>query len=107
MNTNKIHLKRKIFVLLNLIIKILNLVIKSTQKNQIKMPKNKGRGGKSYRRGKNDNDTKRELVKKEEGSDYAQVLSMLGNGRLSCKSLSDGKTRLAHIRGRLKKKVWI
>lgn len=83
------------------------MVIKSTQKNQIKMPKNKGRGGKSYRRGKNDNDTKRELVKKEEGSDYAQVLSMLGNGRLSCKSLSDGKTRLAHIRGRLKKKVWI
>ena len=29
------------------------------------MPKNKGRGGKDYRRGKNENQTKRELVFKE------------------------------------------
>lgn len=29
------------------------------------MPKNKGRGGKNYRRGKNENETKRELVFKE------------------------------------------
>lgn len=31
---------------------------------------------------------------------------MLGNGRLECKCF-DGPTRLAHIRGKLRKKVWI
>jgi hypothetical protein len=47
------------------------------------MPKNKGKGGKSRRRGKGDNgDDKRELIFKEDGQEYAQVLTMLGNGRL-------------------------
>lgn len=31
------------------------------------MPKNKGRGGKNYRRGKNENLTKRALETKEDG----------------------------------------
>jgi translation initiation factor 1A len=31
------------------------------------MPKNKGRGGKNYRRGKNENETKRELIFAEDG----------------------------------------
>jgi translation initiation factor 1A len=31
---------------------------------------------------------------------------MLGNGRLEAKCF-DGPTRLAHIRGKLRKKVWI
>lgn len=43
---------------------------------------------------------------KEEGQEYAQVVKMLGSGRLSC-SCFDGQTRLAHIRGKLRKKVWI
>ena len=47
------------------------------------MPKGaKGKGGKNRRRGKNDGDEKRELVFKEDGQEYAQVLTMLGNGRL-------------------------
>ncbi|KAI0522262.1 hypothetical protein F5B22DRAFT_593583 [Xylaria bambusicola] len=71
------------------------------------MPKNKGKGGKNRRRGKNESDKeKRELVFKEEGQEYAQVVKMLGSGRLSC-SCFDGQTRLAHIRGKLRKKVWI
>ncbi|EAS07745.3 eukaryotic translation initiation factor 1A (macronuclear) [Tetrahymena thermophila SB210] len=70
------------------------------------MPKNKGRGGKNYRRGKNENETKRELVFKEEGMEYAQVIKMLGNGRLEVFCF-DGKRRIGHICGRLKKKVWI
>ena len=37
------------------------------------MPKNKGRGGKNYRRGKNENLSKRQLEMKEEGQDYAHV----------------------------------
>eukprot|EP00871_Galdieria_phlegrea_P003057 jgi/Galph1/3752/GphlegSOOS_G2407.1 len=71
------------------------------------MPKNKGKGGKNRRRGKNDNDEeKRELVFKEEGQEYAQITRMLGNGR--CEALCfDGTRRLCHIRGKMRKKVWI
>ncbi|KAK9241974.1 nucleic acid-binding protein [Lipomyces tetrasporus] len=71
------------------------------------MPKNKGKGGKNRRRGKNENDDeKRELVFKEDGQEYAQVVKMLGNGRLEALCF-DGEKRLAHIRGKLRKKVWI
>jgi len=71
------------------------------------MPKNKGKGGKNRRRGKNENDNeKRELTFKEEGQEYAQVVKILGNGRLEALCF-DGEKRLAHIRGKLRKKVWI
>jgi len=71
------------------------------------MPKNKGKGGKNRRRGKNENENeKRELVFKEDGQEYAQVTKMLGNGRLEAMCF-DGSKRLCHIRGKLRKKVWI
>ncbi|KAK4336626.1 hypothetical protein RND71_043738 [Anisodus tanguticus] len=71
------------------------------------MPKNKGKGGKNRRRGKNENENdKRELVFKEDGQEYAQVVKMLGNGRLEALCF-DGVKRLCHIRGKLRKKVWI
>lgn len=71
------------------------------------MPKNKGKGGKNRRRGKNENDAeKRELIFKEDGQEYAQVLKMLGNGRLEALCF-DGVKRLCQIRGKLRKKVWI
>src|SRR5271167_2560319 len=67
-------------------------------------------GGKNRRRGKNENDNeKRELVFKEEGQEYAQVIKMLGNGRLEamCFDPKGATRRLAHIRGKLRKKVWV
>jgi len=71
------------------------------------MPKNKGKGGKNRRRGKNENENdKRELVFKDVGQEYAQVVKMLGNGRLEALCF-DGVKRLCHIRGKLRKKVWI
>ena len=89
-----------------------------------------GKGGKNRRRGKNENEReKRELVFKEDGQgnlnntreshlyqiifdicthfvyvEYAQVLKMLGNGRLQALCF-DGVERLCHIRGKLRKKV--
>ena len=39
-------------------------------------------------------------------AEYAQVVKMLGNGRLEAMCF-DGTKRLAHIRGKLRKKVWI
>ena len=73
------------------------------------MPKNtKGKGGKNRRRGKHGGDLegKAELVIKEEGQEYAQVIRMLGNGRLEGHCF-DGQTRLCHIRGKMRKKVWV
>lgn len=71
------------------------------------MPKNKGKGGKNRRRGKNENELdKRELIFKEDGQEYAQVVRMLGNGRLEAFCF-DGTTRLCHIRGKMRKKVWV
>mmetsp|Transcript_24413 Transcript_24413/g.34460 ORF Transcript_24413/g.34460 Transcript_24413/m.34460 type:complete len:136 (-) Transcript_24413:31-438(-) len=71
------------------------------------MPKSKGNGGKNRRRGKNVNEgEKRELILKEEGQEYAQVVRMLGNGRLEAHCF-DGKSRLAHIRGKMRKKMWV
>jgi translation initiation factor 1A len=49
---------------------------------------------------------KTELLIKEEGQEYAKVLKMLGNGRLNAYCF-DGIERMCHIRGKLKKKVWI
>jgi hypothetical protein len=47
---------------------------------------------------------KRELIFKEDGQEYAQVLRMLGNGRLEAQCI-DGTKRLCHIRGKMRKKV--
>ncbi|KAK9844052.1 hypothetical protein WJX81_003047 [Elliptochloris bilobata] len=70
------------------------------------MPKNKGKGGKNRRRGKNESEEKRELIFKEDGQEYAQVMRMLGNGRLEAMCI-DGIKRLCHIRGKMRKKVWV
>ncbi|KAF6006177.1 Translation initiation factor 1A [Brettanomyces bruxellensis] len=69
--------------------------------------KGKGKGGKNRRRGKHQNySQKRELVLKEEDQEYAQITKMLGNGRVEA-TCFDGKKRIAHIRGKLRKKVWM
>jgi translation initiation factor 1A len=47
-----------------------------------------------------------ELVLKEDGQEYAKVISLVGEGRLIAQCM-DGIERLCHIRGALKKKVWI
>ena len=39
-------------------------------------------------------------------AEYAQVLKMLGNGRLEAMCI-DGIKRLCHIRGKMRKKVWV
>lgn len=70
------------------------------------MPKNKGKGGKNRRKGKTESVVKRELIYKEEGQDYAQVTRMLGNGRVEA-VFPDGTMRQCHIRGKMRKKVWI
>lgn len=49
---------------------------------------------------------KGELIFKELGQEYSQILRMLGNGR--CETYCfDGVKRLCHIRGKMRKKIWI
>jgi translation initiation factor 1A len=67
------------------------------------MPKRKTKGQKRKIRKEPD---KRELVYKDDGQEYAKVLKMLGNGRCELQCI-DGITRLGHIRGAMRNKIWI
>jgi len=71
------------------------------------MPKNKGKGGKNRKKGKNDNmSQKRELIFKEEGQEYALVTKLLGNCNMNVDGADEVK-RIAHVRGAMRKKVWM
>lgn len=73
------------------------------------MPKNKGAGGNKKRRGKGTAKTTREFVYKTTGEEYGQIIKSLGNGfmEVNCFS-SEGTTKMrAHIRGIMRKKVWM
>jgi len=66
-------------------------------------------GGNKHKKKKNNPSTtevERELIFKVESQEYAQVTKILGNCRLEVQCF-DGKTRLANIRGSMRKKVWI
>jgi len=74
----------------------------------VKMPKNKGKGGKNRSRAKSDRDGKRELHFKnvDEGQEYAQVLKMHGGPWLEAYCF-DGVKRMCHICGKMGRKVRI
>ena len=81
------------------------------------MPKNKGKGGKKFKRFKHDNESKRPLVLKEEDQCYAKVTKMLGSGRLMADCYIENKDKsienmemknvMCIIRGSMRKRVWI
>ena len=72
------------------------------------MGKNKGKGGKTRRRGKNQKkDVIQTLEFREEGQDYAKVTKMLGNGRVLAYCFTQAKEILCIIRGSMRKKIWI
>ena len=67
----------------------------------------KKKGAKSKKKSNvNKSDVERPLLFKEEGQEYCQVTKILGNCRLTGTCI-DGVERLCHIRGSMKKKVWI
>ena len=70
------------------------------------MPKNSGKGGKGKRKGKGSIPTSREIIIKDSGQEYGKVVKMSGDCRLEVLCF-DGVTRLARIRGKMKKRVWI
>ncbi len=72
------------------------------------MPKNKGKGGKNWKKGKKGSGEghTRELEYKEPGQEYAQVTKMLGDGRVALQCY-DGIQRTGLIRGTMRRRVWI
>ncbi|KAL0248528.1 hypothetical protein GEMRC1_003764 [Eukaryota sp. GEM-RC1] len=71
------------------------------------MPIGKGKGGKHRRRGKAGEPFKRELIVKEPGQEYAQCQKLLGNARVEVTCFPSQRKRLAHIRGKLRKRCWM
>ena len=66
-----------------------------------------GKGGKQRKRGKNTGvGERRELIYKDEGQEYGQILRLLGNGRTDVNCF-DGNKRMCTIRGKLRNRVWI
>ena len=65
-------------------------------------------GGNKHKKKKNNTvvEIERELIFKTEDQEYAQVTKLLGNCRLEAQCF-DGKKRLCHIRGTMRKKIWI
>merc|ERR1712079_460241 len=70
------------------------------------MPKNKLGGNKAKRAKADAQKVKKELEFKEDGQEYGQVQRMLGNGRCEVFCFDNVK-RLCHIRGKMRKKVWV
>lgn len=71
------------------------------------MPKNKGKGGKNFKKGNHNNDeTERELIFKQFGQEYGLIKKILGNNKLEVYCYDD-ITRVCNIRGNLSKKIWL
>lgn len=75
----------------------------------VKAPdKAKGKGGKARKRQKNHAAPKKERARvvAEEGQIYGQVTALLGTGHFAVQC-ADGRERRCHVRGNMRKKVWI
>ncbi len=73
------------------------------------MPKNKGAGGKNRRKGKNFLNEKKEMVYKDIDQEYGQVIKPIGSGHMEvmCFTTNGNVTKRAHIRGKMRKRVWV
>lgn len=49
----------------------------------------------------------RELLLAEDGQQYARVTTRMGDGRFEVLCLGDGTSRLAHVRGKLWRRMWV
>ena len=69
------------------------------------MPKQR-KGGNKRKKGKKNIQEEREFRFKDENEEYGQIIKILGDGRFQCKC-SDGFDRIARIRKKMFKKVWL
>lgn len=78
-----------------------------TSSNRVPNSSKKSGGSKRNNAKTNNAGKARELLFAEDGQQYAKVLKRLGDGRFEVQCLSDGQVRLAHVRGKLWKRVWV
>ncbi len=64
------------------------------------------KGGKGYKKGKGGNDNVPDFPEPGEGTLFARVLKILGNCRIIA-YCNDNERRICHIRGAMRKRVWI
>ena len=68
-------------------------------------------GGKKHKRGKRETNEKKELLIREDGQEYGQVVTMLGDMRLEVHCVDEVgllyKKRICKIRGKMRKRSWI
>jgi initiation factor 1A len=64
------------------------------------------KGGKGYKKGKGGGDTAPEFPEPGDGALFARVLKILGNCRIIA-YCNDNERRICHIRGAMRKRVWI
>ena len=76
------------------------------------MGKNNGKGGKGHKKRKNKNvdDQVRQLIFKEEGQTYGQIVKVLGNGRFEVEcydKIEKVTNRVCNIRGKMRRREWV
>ena len=75
------------------------------------MPKNKGAGGKKWKKIKNtiNNENQKEMTYKSKFQEYAQITKSLGNGFMEILCFTSGGNiiKRAHIRGKMRKRTWL
>ena len=74
------------------------------------MPKSNSKGGKNHKKAKSNQNSeiKRDMVFRDDGQEYCLMTKMLGDGRCEGQLLNGQSTMvMAHIRGKMKKRVFI
>ena len=68
----------------------------------------KNTGGKNFKKMKTPNSKiKRELVFKDDEQSYGRIIKMLGDGRFECSCFELDKNLIGHIRGSMRRRVWL
>ena len=63
-------------------------------------------GGKNYKKSKHGDDDNIVFIEKQDDQQYGRVVRVLGNGNMLV-YCNDDKERICHIRGAIRKRVWI
>lgn len=64
-------------------------------------------GGKKFKSQKKSTSRERELVFRENDQAYARLIKPLGDGRFECECFELEQTKIGHIKGSFRKRVWM
>ena len=67
----------------------------------------KNTGGKNFKKQKKEVSISRELIFREDEQDYARITRTLGDSRFECECFGLNVTKIAHLRGIFKKRIWM